>query len=670
MMQKRWLLAPAAPADDSDISPALAQILHNRGFADKDAAMRFLHDRDLLESPFDMKDMRPAVERIRRAIADSESLAVYGDYDADGVCATALLLETLQKLGAKAQAHIPHRDDGYGLNAATLRRLAGEGVALVVTVDCGIRSVAEVAAGKAAGLDIIISDHHSLGAELPAALAVVNPRRDGCPGEARLSGCGVAFMLAQALLLDRWTKDRDNYPKDLRLSDLLDLVALGTVADVMPLDASLNRRLIAHGLDVINAGRRPGMAALAAVSGLRLGEVRASDLAFRIGPRINAAGRLGSADTALKALMAKTGEQAQFAAERLQHLNLRRQQLTSDAQAAVNAQMEQLARETAHACLGAVEIIARCDRQMARLLRDPDPRLAVARLTCCRRLAIRAQRECQHIADPARQWRVRQIAEQWRAAICKATLASLDSARRRITARALSDLRKLADESDTPALLFAATSEDIIPAGIAGLVAGRLTEAHYRPAVIVALGEGECRASCRSIPEFNITRALDDCAHLLIRHGGHAQAAGFSVHRDNLPALRKLLERLASKRLRGKTLAPTLRLDAELDTHDWNMDTLRGLAALEPTGANFPPATFMTRDLRVASCRAVGGEGKHLKLSLSRNGRHIDAIGFGMGEQAHDMPGSIDAAYHLEMNEFNGRRSLQLHLLDIRPAQS
>ncbi len=276
MMQKRWVLVESTPDEGmvrgSSFNPALIQILCNRGFADPQAAQQFIHSRDLNEDPFAMKDMRPAVERINRALASREPIAVYGDYDADGVCATTLLLTTLRKLGGNAKAHIPHRDDGYGLSEAALLQLAEDGARLVVTVDCGIRSVAEVAAGNAAGLDIIISDHHSIGAALPPALAVINPRQIDCPGEERLSGTGVAFMLALALLKDRWAKDRDNFPPGLRVSDLLDLVALGTVADVMPLNVSLNRRLVAHGLAVINQGRRPGMAALAAVARLPAGE--------------------------------------------------------------------------------------------------------------------------------------------------------------------------------------------------------------------------------------------------------------------------------------------------------------------------------------------------------------------------------------------------------------
>ncbi len=695
MMQKRWVLAETVPDDclmgSSRFNPALSQVLCNRGFADPQAAQQFIYSRDLNEEPLEMKDMRAAVERINRAIASRESIVVNGDYDADGVCATALLLTTLRKLGGKAQAHIPHRDDGYGLSETALLQLADDGARLVVTVDCGIRSVAEVAAGNAAGLDIIISDHHSIGAVLPPALAVINPRQIDCPGEERLSGSGVAFMLALALLKDRWANDRANFPRDMRVSDLLDLVALGTVADVMPLNVSLNRRLIAHGLAVINEGRRPGIAALAAVARLRLGKIMASDLAFRLGPRINAAGRLGSAEAALAVLLAETAQQARQAAERLQQLNQQRQMKTSAAQAAVDSQIEQSARETFIACQLSEAIMQSADRRMSRLLRrTPGSARESAHLPArFRQIAIRAQREIAVATSAGQQWRLRRAIASWRAAICaravrmnqvhsrttdsraKAkSLRRLNMARKQIAARARADIRSCQTAAAKPMLIFAAANADTIPAGIAGLVAGRLTEAHYRPSVIVSLGEWESRASCRSISEFNITHALDACAHLLVRHGGHAQAAGFSVRNENLPALRQLLEELAGAQLRGKSLTPTLSIDAPLQPEKWNETFLQELGMLEPTGNDFPPAVFMTSALRVRTCRTVGKDNKHLKLSLEKDGKRMDAIGFGLGEWAAKMPSHIDVAYHLESNEFNGRRSLQLHLLDIRPAQS
>lgn len=568
MSQTQWLLKPPTPAAHLEryngFSPILAQILFNRGFEEPAAARRFIEQDDLTDDPFALRDMEAAVARINLAIAESQALAVYGDFDADGVCATTLLTQTLAALGAQATPYIPDRaSEGYGLNVAALTKLARQGIELVITVDCGIRSVAEVSASMRAGLDIIVTDHHSIGEDLPPALAVINPQREDCLGEARMAGVGVAFMLAQALLMHRWRTARDSYPKDLRLSDLLDLVALGTVADVMPLNVSLNRRLVHHGLDALNEMRRPGLRALAKVAGLKPGAIRARDIAFALGPRINAAGRLDSALTAYDLLSAKDDETAMARARELQELNRRRQSLTRDAQQAISEQVR--------------------------------------------------------------------------------------------------------DEGES-ALIFAG-GEGILP-GIIGLVAGRLTEEFYRPAVVLEYGAEQSRASCRSIPEFNITRALDECADLLVRHGGHAMAAGFTVNNSNIETLRQALERLASDILAGKTLMRSTHIDCQASLSELTMDLLHELGRLEPTGHDNPPASFLTRDLKVLRSRKVGEVGQHLKLRLGDEGdERIDAIGFGMGERARALPRRIDAVYHPEINEWNGRLSRQMRLLDFRPAK-
>ncbi len=569
MLQKEWALAPAAPVEHllryRGCSPTLAQLLFNRGFEEPESAQEFIHSVNLDEDPFALKDVGIAVDRINLAIERQQPIVVYGDFDADGVCATTLLVQALKALGAVVSPYIPDRArEGYGLNAPALLQLAQKGAELVITVDCGVRSVAEVAAGSSAGLDIIVTDHHSIGPELPAALAVINPRQDDCAGEAGMAGVGVAFMLAKALLLRRWDEDRDGYPQHLRLSDLLDLVALGTVADIMSLNIGLNRRLVRHGLDTINEFRRPGIAALAQVAGLRAGQIRASDIGFGLGPRINAAGRLDSAMAAYELLSAGTLDDALPLAAHLQHLNLERQGLTRQSQAGIS------------------ERVAKAD----------DLHLIFARDEC------------------------------------------------------------------------------VLP-GIVGLVAGRLAEEYYRPAVVLEVGEQESRASCRSIPEFDITRALDECADLLVKHGGHAMAAGFTVLNKNIDVLRQELQRKAQSSLGGRDLKRRLPVDSEVDLAHISLELLSELELLEPTGHGNPPATFLTRDLKVLHCRRVGAEGRHLKLRLAREGdRPMDAIGFGLGDWARQMPDKIDSVYQPEINEWNGRRSLQMRLLDIRPAEN
>lgn len=567
MLQKEWALAPAAPAERLQryrgFSPILAQLLINRGFEDPTSARKFVHNSNLDEDPFALKDVEKAVDRISLAVERRQPIVVYGDFDADGVCATTLLVQTLKALGAEVTPYIPDRvREGYGLNAPALSQLAQKGAQLAITVDCGIRSIAEVEAGARAGLDIIVTDHHSIGPELPAALAVINPLQGDCAGEAGMAGVGVAFMLAKALLMVRWDSDRARYPPGFRLSDLLDLVALGTVADIMSLKTGLNRRLVRHGLETINEFRRPGIAALAQVAGLKAGQIKASDLGFGLGPRVNAAGRLGSAMSAYELLSAPTLQDALPCATQLQRLNQERQWLTRQAQAAISEQVA---------------------------------------------------------------------------------------------------------ASDELHLIFAG-DEGLRP-GIVGLVAGRLSQEYYRPAVVLEIGAEESRASCRSIPEFDITRALDECADLLVKHGGHARAAGFTVRNENIDVLRQELQHKAQASLSGRRLKPRLPVDCEVDLSQITMGLLDELEVMEPTGQGNPQAAFLTRDLHVRHCRRVGAEWQHLKLRLTGDGDSpIDAIGFGLGEWAQRLPPRIDCVYHAEKNEWNGRRSLQLRLLDIRPA--
>lgn len=578
MISKKWEITPKAPQSllkqYKNIHPIVAQLLYNRGLQTPEEAYHFLYDKDVVSTagdPRNMKDMQKAVSRIRQAIKNNEPIVVYGDFDADGVTATTLMMEVLNKLKANVSAYIPHRvDEGYGLNSPALEDLAANGAKLVITVDCGIRSVQEVEDGKAAGLDIVITDHHSVGPEIPEAYAVVNPQQVDCPGDMNLAGVGVAFMTARALLLDALERNGKNKKHakiyKILLDDLLDLVAIGTVADIMPLNTATNRALVRQGLEVINSTRRPGIRALMDVAGLKKGQVSAMGIGFGLAPRINAAGRLDSAIEAYQLLAAETDEDAKEYADRLQYLNTERQRLTREAQERIRGQLE------------------------------------------------------------------------------------VDGG------------------LDGEELIFAADDE-VVP-GIVGLVAGRLAEEFYRPAVVVEVGEEECHASCRSIPQFHITQALDECADLLVRHGGHAMAAGLTVLPENLPVLRERLQEKARHALEGLDLKPSLTIDMEITMRDASMALVDELSILEPTGHANTQALFMSRNLRIVDARTVGNDNSHLKLKLvGDNEPPIDAIGFRLGEWINELPEYIDAAYNLEVNEWQGRRNLQLNLRDIRVAE-
>jgi single-stranded-DNA-specific exonuclease len=462
--KKQWLLAPQAPQDyidalrACDIDSVLGQIFYRRRFETPQDVLDFLGRYQREVDPFLLKGMPETVERLWSAIDNHEPIGVYGDFDCDGVTSTVLLTEVLRCLGAKqVRPYIPDRvDEGYGLNSPALKFLADKGCKVVVTVDCGIRSIAEVIDGHHYGLDMIISDHHSIGPEIPPALAVINPKQETCAyPEKMLAGVGLAYKIAQALFEE--ASRRGKLPDGLAADDWLDLVALGTVADIAPLRGE-NRMLVQRGLELLNRPQRIGLRALYGVAGIKPGNVTSTTIGFAIGPRINAAGRLRSATLAGKLLATVDQTEAGRIASELNAINHERQQKTHD--------MQEWAEEA--------------------MPGDPAERM----------------------------------------------------------------------------LLFSADSR--FEQGVVGLVASRLTEQYYRPSVVVQVGESESHGSCRSIPEFHITHALDACTELLDRFGGHAAAAGFTVRNDNIEPLREQLEEIASSELADRDLAPVLEIDLEL----------------------------------------------------------------------------------------------------------
>lgn len=566
-MKPKWQIAPPVPEDHlarfPQFSPLIVQLLYNRGITAPQDVRDFLAGDQPLDNPFRLKGMNEAVTRLRQAIRREELVAIYGDFDADGVTATALLVETLSALGAKVRPYIPHRvEEGYGLHTDALRQLASQGVGLVVTVDCGIRSIAEVSYGNKLDLNLIVTDHHSVGREVPPAVAVINPKQPDCPYPFEdLAGVGVAFKLAQALLQANRQVPVVKGEVGVNEEDLLDLAALGTVADLAPLLGE-NRSLVKRGLERLNVAERLGVRAMIAQAGLKPGQIEATTIGFILGPRLNAAGRLDDAITSYDLLTCRSPDQAANLARELEELNRHRQRLTAEA-------LEQAKEQV--------------------LMAGEDERL------------------------------------------------------------------------------FFAAGEEFL-AGIVGLVAGRLTEEFYRPAVVVELGPAESHGSARSIPEFNITAALDQCSDLLVRYGGHAAAAGFTVANDNLEVLQERLQELAAEQLEGVELAPTLLVDAEVELSELDWATQALLAQLEPCGYANPHPLLLSRQVLVRDARAVGTDGSHLKLTLS-GGRVIwDAIAFRQGRWAGQLPSHIDVVYALEINEWQGEKRLQLNVKDLRPS--
>ena len=550
---KRWVIAPLAPADHlkrfPDIAPLVVQILYNRGITDLAEMAAFLQA-ERLTSTFDlfrMAGMNRTVDRIRRAIKAQEPIAIYGDYDVDGVTATALLVQTLVAFGANVRPYIPRRaDEGYGLNPEALQHLKDDGVRLVITVDCGVRSLTEVAFAKAIGLDLIVSDHHMPLEDLPDTYALINPKQPDCPYPFKeLAGVGLAFKIAQALLLVN--ARTDDKPISLTEDDLIDLVALGTVADLAPLLGE-NRTLVARGLQQLRRTKRPGLRALLNFSGAK--SIDTTTIGFALGPRLNAAGRLDHALNAYELLLTMDPAVADRIALELDLRNRERQTMTRDL---------------------------------------------------------------------------------------------FEKAREIVTA-----------DTNGSALLFAA--DPSFNSGIVGLVASRLTEEFYRPSVVIEQGPHESRGSCRSIPEFHITQALDECRELFVRHGGHAAAAGFTIETARLATLSQRLSAIAERELGGQELLPTLSVDAVLHLHKLKPELFQALKQLEPHGYANPTPVFASRGVSIVELRTVGLDGAHLKMKVGDGGTVFDAIGFKFGSMAERLTrgDKLDIAYTFEENEWNG----------------
>jgi single-stranded-DNA-specific exonuclease len=565
MLTRLWQVEPECPPTHlalfGQFPHVIAQVLFNRGLTDLHQARSFLFDDSVAQDPFQMIGMGEAVERLRGAIRQGEAIAIYGDFDTDGVTATALLVQTLNSLGGQAERYIPHRvDEGYGLNTDALNALKDKGIRVVVTVDCGIRSLSEVKFGVDLGLDMIVTDHHSVGSELPRGRAVINPKQPGDKYPFKdFSGAGIAFKLAQALL--RAEADSPVAPsKPVAENELLDLVALGTVADLVPL-VSENRALVRRGIKSLKETERPGLVALMQQAGARSRTVDAGMIGYFLGPRLNAAGRIEHAFMAYDLLMTQYPGEAERLAQTLEETNHIRQKMTED--------MVKQAREM---------------------------------------------------------------------------LA--------------------AQEPDQPILIVASPD---FKEGIVGLIASKLSEEAYRPAVAIHVGEAQSRGSARSIPEFNIVSAFDECSELLVRHGGHAAAAGFTVDNGNLDALRSKLRGLADRQFANSRLLPTLHIDAEAQLSEMNWQTLEALNMIAPYGFGNREPVFLTRGALVRGARVVGND--HLGLTFSDGKVVWDGIAFRRKDWApslSQLPVAVDVVYSLSARNWGGESRLQLEVKDLR----
>ncbi len=596
-MKYHWSPCPPQPqlagelAGALGIPPLLAQCVLNRGLKEPSAVAAFLQPRlRQLADPFLLPNMEAAVERLFQARRRNESLVIFGDYDVDGVASTALLLEVLRSLGWQAHHYLPRRmDEGYGLSEDAVENcLARFPVTLLLAVDCGSTAVASIASLQKRGVDVIVLDHHQVGSPAPAALALVNPQLalpatgpvgppnsaarvpptqtsapcNSCKSSApftELCSAGLAFKLAHALV----KRGRDTGlagAAEFDLRPLLDLVALATIADIVPLTGE-NRILVSAGLERLNSTRRPGLAALKRVaqSPARLGTY---EVAFQLAPRVNAAGRLETAEEALGLLMAHDLAAALPIAQKLDAHNRERQKIERTI---------------------AEEVLFK----------------------------VRAKFEAQAdyvIVEGHLSWHI----------------------------------------------------------GVVGIVASRVLQQFYRPTVILG-GDGDhFRGSGRSIPGFDLAAALRECGDLLLGQGGHAMAAGLSLVPRNLDVFRTRLNQLARRALQPDALQPPLRLDAEVKLADVTLECLAALDQLRPTGQGNPPVQlFACNVTQRYTAQRMGAEKQHLRMWVTDGVTTHEAVWWNAANEPQP-PERFDLAFAPQVNEYNGRRSVQLKVLDWR----
>ena len=562
-MNQNWYIYPPIPPEVSlelnKFPPILQQLLYNRGFLTDATARAFLKASVSFDtSPLLLKGMDKTVSRVMLAYERQEKVAIYGDYDVDGVTSTTLLVQTFKAIGIDVREYIPNRfEEGYGLNNEALSYLKDEGIGLVVSVDCGIRSIKEADHAREIGLDLIITDHHEPGEVIPNGFAVINPKQPGDEyPEKYLAGVGIAYKLACALIEAVYKLDGNAV---FDPADLLDLVAMGTVADVAPLTGE-NRLLVRRGLRKLRATKRQGIAALAAVADVKLQRANAMSIGFSLAPRLNASGRLESALLSFQLLSTDDISLAGELAQRLNVQNYERQKIT---------------------------------------------------------------REIQE--------RAKEIAV-----------------------------------SENPDLQFLFAVAPDFNHGIVGLAASKLCESYYRPAIVGAMDEadGTTRCSCRSIPEYHMSNALDRISHLFVKYGGHAAAAGFTIKNENLVEFKERMTQDIAEKI-PTDLTPTLKADMVVKLSDLTFETMEHLEYLQPTGQENPDAVFVSENVEIRSKRTVGGD-KHLKLTLTDGKGTIDAIGFNFGHLLPSLPKMIDVMFNLDLNEFNGQTTLQLRLKDIK----
>ncbi len=565
------LLWDHLPCDDADsrrlaqalnLHPTVARLLCLRGLGDPERAARFLSPTlDHLHDPFLLADMPRAVERIERALAGRERIAIHGDYDVDGITSTVILRRALELLGGDVVHFIPERlRDGYGLQPAAIDRLHGEGVQLVISVDCGIRASEATLRARELGVDLIITDHHEPEGTLPPALAVINPKRADCRyPDKNLAGVGVALKLVQALC-QRAGKSR-------WLPAFVKVAAIGTLADVVPLVGE-NRVIAKLGLASLSSGRHTvGLRALLEASGLSGKRIDSYQVGFILAPRVNAAGRMSTPDIATRLLLANDEsaiEEARGLALQLNEENLRRQGEEAD-------------------------LVAQAKKAI-----ETDPAIGAHNV-----LVVGG--------------------EGWHR-------------------------------------------------GVIGIAASKIVDQYHKPAIVLSVDGAIAHGSCRSIPAFDMLDALERCADVFLRFGGHRQAAGLTMDAARVPEFRARINAHADAVLEPDHLRPRLRIDGALNLRHITPDLVEGLDALAPFGLANPRPVFHAMPVEIVDGpRPI--KDRHLKMTFRQDGRSIRAIAWRAAERAAFLTenrAGVNLAFSLEQNEYQGETYLELSVADFK----
>ena len=572
MQKKQWSIQFPAPGAESfaeslKIHQLLAQVLINRGITDEYAAGNFLRPKlTELIAPEQMPGSKEAVSRIKQAIELKEKISVYGDYDVDGIASVTILVALLTMLGAEVDYYIPHRiDEGYGLNAEAIAELAKSGTRLLITVDCGINAVSSAELAGRLGLELIITDHHQPGPQLPEAAAIVHTAMD--PSYENQSSCGamVAFKLAWAIA--------NEFNSGLKLSPKLRdfminatcLAAMGTIADIMDLRGE-NRVLTNYGLKALPDCKLCGLQALIESAGLTGQGLNSFDIGFRLAPMLNAAGRMGHARLAVELLTSDSPIRSMQIADYLKDQNSQRR---------------------------------RCERRI------------------------------------------------------------FSQACEMITSQGL-------NHPDRKSIVLANRDWHT---GVIGIVASKIVEKYYRPAIIINTSDGISHGSARSIVGFDILGAISACSEHLTTFGGHKMAAGINIETEKIDQFAAKLEAYAQDNLSEEDVADKLQIDAETKLSDFSKDLVSALEMLGPFGQGNPEPVFATRGVQLASPpRKVGAKGSHLQLVITDNTASVRCVGFGMGKLEKKLLESrfFNVAYQPQINTFNGSSNVQLVLTDIQ----